>query len=309
MKKIIPCVIITLALILAGFFLPGLGFLGIILCPLPLAVLGCLEGRRVMSIAEITIEVLLFISLSPSMAIYFLLGCAPLSAIIFSCSRIEFKEAKKLTGADSLLISTGTDIIFKLILLVGFYAFTGRNILFPSNVEIAMSLIKIYGDNPEIHKAIIRIAAIYPYLLPMMLFIYASFESFFNYVLCGRLVKKFSKDAKNFPPALPEFKFWRFPPSLLFISILSFVAGYLIKSESWFAGSMFILNLQLVINIFFFIEGLALTFWIMDGFKLKRGARIFICLILAIPFFWAWLVIIGMCDQALNLRTRIKFKS
>ncbi|MBQ3457048.1 MAG: hypothetical protein IJG36_11460 [Synergistaceae bacterium] len=46
MKRIIPCVIITLSMIIAGSFLPLFGFLGLMLCPLPLGVLGCVEGRK-----------------------------------------------------------------------------------------------------------------------------------------------------------------------------------------------------------------------------------------------------------------------
>ena len=57
-----------------------------------------------------------------------------------------------------------------------------------------------------------------------------------------------------------------------------------------------------------FVEGLSMVFWIMAGFKFKKGAKIAACILLSIPFFWPWLIVIGMCDMALNLRERIKFK-
>ena len=298
----------TLGLIVAGFFLPLLGFVGLILCPLPLAVLGCLEGQKRMTIAELIIELTIFIIISPILAIYFLVGCAPVASSIYSVSREDIKEIKKFTGPESLLICAGASIFFKIILLAGFYFFTGKNILFPDAAQMAQIIKELYGDQPELQNAVMRVINVFPYLMPTLLTVYASFEAFLNYILCGRFVKKFSSEAKSFPPELPEFKTWRFPTSLLIVAVLSFIASYFIDTETWFDGAVFLMNLEIVINVFMFIQGLAMMFWIMDGFKLRRVTKIFICLILLIPFFWAWLVVIGMSDSMLNLRERIKFK-
>ena len=309
MKKIIPCVLITSALIFAGFFLPVLGFAGLMLCPLPLAVYGCLEGQKRMSIAEIMIEITIFIIFSPVMAVYFLIGCAPVAASVYSVSRADIKEVKKFSAPESFLICAGTSIIFKTILLATFYFFTGKNILMPDAAQMAQTIQELYGDNPELQQSVRQILAFFPYLIPTFLTVYAGVESFLVYSLCGRYVKKFSPDSKNFPPALPEFKMWRFPLSVFITGVLSLVFSYFIDTETWFDGAVFLMNLQIVINVFMFIQGLSMSVWIMDGFKLKRAAKIFICVILFIPFFWAWLIVIGMSDMILNLRERIKFKS
>ena len=309
MKSIIPCVLITLALIVAGFFLPVLGFAGLILCPLPLAVLGCLEGQKRMSIAELMIELTVFIILSPSMAIYFLVGCAPVAGIVYFVSREDVKEVKKYSGSESLLICTGVSILFKIILLVGFYFFTGRNVLFPDAAQMAQIMQELYGDQPELQQAVMQVINIFPYLMPTLLTVYTGFEAFLNHILCGIYVKKFSPEAKSFPPSLPEFKTWRFPTSLLIVGVASFAISFFIDSENWLDGAVFLMNLEIIINVFMFIQGLAMTFWIMDGFKLRRIAKIFLFFIIMIPFFWAWLIVIGMSDMILNLRERIKFKS
>ena len=91
--------------------------------------------------------------------------------------------------------------------------------------------------------------------------------------------------------------------------VCSFIASYFIKTDVWFYGAVYLMNLQLVINVFMFVQGVAIAFWIMDGFKLKIFAKILICALMMLPFFWAWLIIMGMSDMALNLRERIKFKS
>ncbi len=240
---------------------------------------------------------------------YFLLGCAPISAVIFSVSREDIKRVKNFSGPESILMCSGASILFKLILLAAFWFFTGRNILFPDVHQMSMILQQLYGNNSELRQSVMQVLALFPYLMPTLLVVYASFETLINYSLCGKIIKKFSPSSKNFPPLLPEFKAWRFSNSLLLVLVCSFIASYFIKTDTWFSGAVFLMNLQIVINVFMFVQGLAVAFWIMDGFKLRRGTKIFICVILSIPFFWAWLIIMGMSDMALNLRERIKFRS
>ena len=309
MKRIIPCVVITLIMVIAGIFLPVFGFLALMLCPLPLAVLGCIEGHKNMSIAEFMIEGILFVAISPSIAIYYLLACAPLAGILFLLSKNELKEIKKYTAAESLLLCVGISITFKLILILGFWIFTKQNILFPDVHQMNITLNELYGNQPELQEAVRTVLSVFPYLLPTMLVLYATIETFLNYALCSRLTKKLFPNTKNFPPELPEFKVWKFPVSLLLASIFALVAGYFIDTDTWFWGAIFIMNLQIVISALMFVQGLSMALWIMDGFKLKRATKILIFIILSFPFFWPWLIVIGMCELALNLRDRIKFKS
>ena len=309
MKRIIPCVLITLAMIVAGSFLPTFGFLGMMLCPLPLSILGNLEGHKRMSIAELLIEATLFLMFSPSMAVYFLVGCAPLSAMIYTISREDIKAVKQYSGAVSLLVCTGASIAFKLVLVVLFWFFTKRNILLPDMSQVEPVLVQLYGSQPELMATMMRVLKVIPYLVPALLLLYCSAETYMNYSLCSKLTRKIAPEAKNFPPELPEFKLWRFPVSVMIVSFLSLVIGYFMDSDTWFAGNVFIMNLQIVVNALMFIEGLAVIFWIMDGFRMRRAGKIAVCVVLGFPFFWPWLIVIGMCDIVLNLRERIKFGS
>ena len=308
MRRIIPCVIITLLMMLAGIFMPLMGVIGLMLCPLPLAVLGCVEGHKQMSIAELMIEVTLFIVVAPSMAVYFLIGCAPVSGMLFLLSRDDIKSVKKFTGAESLLLCTATSIVFKIILIVSFWLFTNKNIMFPDIQQMKIILSDLYANQPELQASVNTILNVFPYLFPTMLMLYSIAEGFLNYSLCYKFTKKLFPGIKNFPPELPEFKQWKFPTSILFASIFAFISGYFIDTETWFGGAIFVMNLQLVISALMFIQGVSVAFWIMDGFKLRRGSKIFVCIILSFPFFWPWLIVIGMSELALNLRNRIKFK-
>ena len=308
MKRIIPCVIITVLFMLAGSFLPLTGFLGLMLCPLPLTVLGCLEGRRSMSAAELMIEATLFLVISPKLAAYFLVGCAPVSAVIFGLSQESFRNVKKLTGGESFLICAGASVIFKTLLIGLFWFFTGKNIMFPDASQVSMALSEVYAGKPELQTALNQVIAIFPYMLPSMLVIYAGIEAFLNYSLCNSFIRKFFPNSKHYPPELPAFKLWKFPISLLFVSVGGFLLGWVVDIDTWFEGAMFILNLQIVANVLMFVQGFSVAVWIMDGFRLKKGVKLLICGVLSVPFFWPWLIVVGMCEMTISLRERIKFK-
>lgn len=308
MKRVIPCVVITLAMIFAGSFLPGLASLGLLLSPLPLSVLGCIEGRKNASVAELMIEVTLFVLYSPTMAAYFLLSSAPLSAMIFMLSQENFREVRKLTGGQSVVLCIGTSVIFKTILLGAFWFFTGKNILLPDVRSLEPLMSELYGSQPELWESLRRVLSLLPHLLPSMLLIYASFEAFMNYALCRLILRKYFPKSKNYPAEIPEFKLWKFPVSLFLASVAGLVMSWFTDVDTWLAGTIFVINLQIVVNVVMFVQGLSMAFWIMDGFKLKRGTKAFICAILMIPFFWPWLIVVGMCEMSINLRNRIRFK-
>ncbi len=260
-----------------------------------------------MSIAELMIEATLFFAFSPSMAAYFLVGCAPLSAMIFTLSREEFKSVKKYTGAQTLLICTGASIFFKLVMIVLFWVFTKQNIMFPDMSQMEQVMTQLYGSEPEVMQAVRRVLAILPRLMPTLLVIYCAAESLINYVFCSSVMRKYFPDVKNYPPELPAFSQWKFPVSLMIASFVSLLAGYFIDVDEFFEVSVFIMNLQIILNVFMFVEGLSLLFWIMDGFKLRRAVKVIVCVVISFPFFWAWLIVMGMCDIVLNMRERIKF--
>ena len=299
MKRIIPCVAITLALVLAGSYFPVLG----LIAPLPLAVLGCAEGRKISGVAELLVEATLFFIISPSVALFFLISCAPLSAAISAVSREDFRQAKKYSGAESLTVCVGVSIVSKLVLLVVFWMLTGRNILVPDISRADSAIVQLYANQPELRGALVSMLALIPHIVPTLLILWCCAETLINYVMCCRITKKLP----NTPPALPAFNQWRFSVSLLFAGVLSLLAGYFINADEWFAGSVFIMNVQIVLNAFMFVQGVSMAFWIMDGFKFRRMSKVIACIVLSFPFFWPWLIVIGMSDMALNLRERIKF--
>ena len=260
-----------------------------------------------MSVAELMIEATLFLAFSPSMAAYFLVGCAPVAGVIFLLSREDFRESGKFTGGESLLLCIGASVAFKVILIGAFWLFTGRNIFMPDISQMHDVMTQLYGDQPELQEALVHITVLLPRLLPSMLVIYAASESFLNYSLCGRITKKLSPSTKNYPPQLPAFSMWKFPSSLMIVSIAGLALSWLVDFESWPQLGFLLMNLQIVVNVLMFVQGLSLAFWIMEGFKLRRSFKAALCGVCFVPFFWPWVIVMGMCETAINMRERIKF--
>lgn len=260
-----------------------------------------------MSAAELLIEATLFLVISPTLAAYYLLGCAPVAGMIFMLSQESFRDAKKLTGGESYVICAGASVLFKTLLIWAFWYFTGRNILFPDQAQLNDVMSQLYGNDPELMSQLQQVIAVLPRLIPSMLVIFAGVESCLNYSLCYSVMRKFFPASKNYPPELPPFSLWRFPVSIFIVSVSAFVLGLLVEAEADYAVMMFIMNLQIVANVIMFTEGLSLLFWIMEGFRLRKGVKIAVCIVMFIPFFWPWLIVMGMCDMVLNMRERIKF--
>ena len=260
-----------------------------------------------MSAAELLIEATLFLMFSPSLAAYYLLGCAPVAAAIFSLSQESFRDVKKLTGGESYLICAGTSILLKTLFLWAFWFFTGRNILMPDASQTAEIMTQLYGESPELMAGLRQVTALLPRLVPAILVIYAGIEAYLNYSLCHKITRKFFPQSKTYPPELPAFTLWKFPVSILLVSASAFALSWLLDAEEDFAVAMFIMNLQIAANVIMFAEGLSLAFWLMEGFRLRRGVKMGLGAVMFVPFFWPWLIVMGMCDMALNMRERIKF--
>ncbi len=303
-------------LILCGTFFPVIGFVCMLAASTPLALLGCLDGAVFLSAGIFLLEIFLFAAFSPLLALYAALGCVPLSITIYFVSlnyNLKNRYALKIadSGGAALILCASSAIVSKLILLVIFRFLTGRNILIPdaSQLELILSQLGGGADTQEVRAAIMQSIAMMPYILPSILIIYSSFEAVINYVICARFLKSFKKCEDKKLPALPPFKDWGFPASILPVLIFTFVTGFFVDSESWFEGAMFLVNLRLILNAMFIVQGMAFAFWWMDYKNFGRAARIILTVFLLFPLIWLWLILLGVSDMAFNFRGRLNHKN
>ena len=299
LARMVLFVILTLALFSVGFFVPVLGFGGFLAVPLPLALLGMREGARWPAAGGVLSGGGLALLLDPLSALYYLIAQAPLSCALSFVSRGWRK------GAEALLLCSGISIASKLLLLGVFLTLTGHNPLMPDPEQIRLLLTRLYAelslDGEQawvLREAVDGMAALFPYMLPSLVLVSSLFESFVNYGL-GALYRR--GRAQSLPP-LPPFSDWRFSRTLLPAMLLAFLMGFF--ASDWTPGAMFAMNLKIVLDVFFFVQGLSLLWW---WFARRRVGVFWRCLTLAffvLPVFWFWLVLLGVGDMIFDLRRR-----
>ena len=129
------------------------------------------------------------------------------------------------------------------------------------------------------------------------------FDSFLNYRLCEVLQRK---REFTFPP-LPPFGEWRFPRSFLYVFVFAFAVPFIVDGNDWRLWVMMEYNLKYILNVFFFLQGLALIWWWLS----KHAARNFpsllrsaLIVVFAMPILNTWVGALGFCDLCFDLRNR-----
>ncbi len=303
MARIIITVIISLALIFTGVFIPFIGLAGFSLCALPLAVLACLDGHKKSIAAEILIEIILLLFISPVMAFYFFINSAPIAGVIYLLA----KSDKKYSAAQNILICFSVAVLGKLILMIAYRIFTGSNFF---EIDIANMLIilnQLYGgDTQEIISAARRVLFIFPHMIPLMVIIYSGIEAFLNYVICGAVLEKYFSAASVKPVTVNKFSDWKFPRSLIFALIIGLVLNYFVDAEEYTTLYFFAVNIQILIDLLLFVQGLSLINWLLDKYTSKNNflrALIFAMLII-LPMMWPFVIIMGMGAISWHIKRR-----
>lgn len=289
----------------AGNLLPFLGWWGQALSPLPLALTGCRRGfarmyaGAVFSAVLLMLPVLPGLPMHPLLVMYFLVGYVPLAfAIVFAARR-------RLDIEISLILCMCVSIVSKLVMMIAFWALTGRNFMMPDAGQLKLTLEGIYSapsSDAAAVETVMVLMRLIPYMIPSILMIISGIES----VICCALCERFQRGRRGevSPMHLPQYTDWRFSQTLLPAMLLSFLLGIAWNIDEWTDGAMFAVNLKLLLNILFFIQGISVIFWWMNKRGLGRGAKIAAAVLMLVPLAWVWVILMGVTDMAIDMRTR-----
>ncbi|NLL37712.1 MAG: DUF2232 domain-containing protein [Fretibacterium sp.] len=300
-------------LFLGGVHIPHFGFWGILFCPTPLALLGLRQGGAWMTAGLGTVLLVVLTVMGPLWAAYFLFSegllCYALALPARWRPRAESSSAR-LTGGESLFICVGVSILIKLCLTGFFYIMTGANPLLPQVDPLRAVLKEMYpdiwgGEGSQallLKEAIEEMLRVLPHMFPSLLVILAGLDSFVNYKLCEVLQRK----RETSLPSLPPFRDWRFPKSLMWAMLLAFLLPLLFEELSDFSPlAVTAMNLKILVNIFFFLQGAALAWWFFHHFRVATVFKLLGLFLLSLPLFWPWLVFLGIGDIFFDVRVRL----
>lgn len=289
----------TVLLVWAGTSVPLFGFWALLVCPVPMAILGRRHGERSMVFGTILSTAAVGLILSPPLAAYFFLGYMPISWAFVLVAKEE------RTGGESFLVCAIASLGAKLLLLAVFWVLTGRNVLLPDIGQVELMLRELYAGLPQPQAgqdAAHQIAVLLPRMMPSLLLLMSALDALIGYELCWLLLRRTDRPI----PALPPLAEWRFPRSLLLALLASFVMGWIWDADTWMEGAVFAVNLRLVLSVLFFLQGTSMVLWWM----LRRHARLLTWIVAAVvmifPLTWIWLDILGVADMVLDFRARAR---
>jgi len=289
-----------------GFFMPPLGIAALVFSPTPMALLGVRENKTLMTLGLLSVTLTLGLVFDSGFALSFLLGYGLL------CFGLTLPLGRLEKGSESLLFCVLMSIVSKLLFVMVNMTLRKSH---PFEIDLNALRNMLYSmyagmmskggqEALNLEDSLSQVVALIPYMLPFFVIMYSMFDSFLNYRLCEVLQRK--REVK-FPP-LPPFGEWRFPTSLLYVVVFAFVLPFLVEGDDWQVWIMLEYNLKFLINIFFFLQGMALVWWWFSKYAARRSfplpLRIVLIGFLSMPILNTWVVALGFGDICIDFRTK-----
>ena len=289
------------ALFCALPFVPPLGMTAFLFSPTPLALLGARENKTWMVWGLLGATLLLSL-VNFQFALYFLLSDGLL------CLGLTLPLGKLKSGGESLLFCTVASIVSKIVWVALLISLTGHNpfAIDPNKLRTILtetySWMVIQGEREAefFRESMEQAVMLTPYMVPSLVILYSMLDSFLNYRLCETLQRPY----KTKFPALPSFKEWRFPKSLLWALIFAFALPFFTEKETWRLWIMLGVNLKLLVLMFFFLQGVSLVWWSLARLTINFLLRVLVVALLLLPGLNMGVIAIGVGDACLNFRAR-----
>lgn len=294
---------ITVILFLASLYIPLFGTLISFLCPLPIIIL-CL--RHDLKIAFFSLAIAFFlvsILAGPFQGLIGILGFGTLGIAL----GIAIK--RKLSLMEILLIGSATSFISKIFLmLIGMWLmdinplFVGIDQL-DQSINQTLSFYENMGLNPEqmedIKDSLVQTLELLKLAFPAMLVVASVFDTFINYWVAGKILKRLGYYLQPFIP----FYEWRASKSFFWSYAFGMLILLLNSKYELAVLERIGVNIQLLFSIIFLITGLAAVSYILHRYKVKSFLRWIVYIIIFIqPFLSLTVTWVGILDVWFDFR-------
>jgi uncharacterized protein YybS (DUF2232 family) len=141
-----------------------------------------------------------------------------------------------------------------------------------------------------------------PFIFPALISMAAAVDCYLSYVVSSMVMKRIH--GTRLPP-LPAFDSWRFPKSLFGALVASLVFSLIGGGQEWNIWVKIGTNLRLLVNMIFLLQGLSLIWYLLGRKKVLSVMKwIALILILFIPILSQLVLLLGIIDMWLDIRTR-----
>ncbi|HCL78777.1 MAG TPA: DUF2232 domain-containing protein [Synergistaceae bacterium] len=298
---------LAVVLFLSAEFLPFVGLAFSLLAPAPLVVLGLRHNGKMAVLGLLIATTLIVLFLGPLSGLFFLLGFGVLGV------SLGWLAKRCKSGAEVLLYGILVSLGSKLLLMTLAAKITGINpfqldaVEFQAMVDRIFSLYQSAGMSPEslaaVRQQFAQAIETIPMIFPAILTAASALDCYLSYTVSSFVLKRIGGQGL---PALPPFSHWRFPKSLFGALIASMVFTIVGArgGEAWNIALRAGVNLRMLLNFLFLLQGLSLIWYLLKGRVGKALAVAAIILVMFVPLLSTVAVMAGIADMWLDFRAR-----
>ena len=306
-REWVMCSAAGLALSVACLALPALSPIILMICPFPQALLTYRRGARAGALSVLCVSCALWAAFLAVPSIIYILSIGSVAILLGAAAR-------RLHGADALLVGIICSLCCKLAAMYFLYGVTGFNLLSPDPADVEQTLLALFESGmaslPGVDASAIRddiSGSVRRVLLlvPFNMILFVSVEVLLSYALSSKV--NASRGGEAFFE-LPPFGEWSFPRNILGALVVGLVCGYAsrVSPGAYFLAQVSA-NLGSLTWVLFAIQGLAVACCFMEARGFPKALRIAIILLTPITQYLGSLFsIVGIIDMGFDLRKRAR---
>jgi uncharacterized protein YybS (DUF2232 family) len=308
-------------LALAARYLPLLGIVATLLCPLPLAVLVIRHGLRTATIAGVVATLVAGTLGGPLVGLMILISFAPIGLILGIGAHRNWNPAR-IVLLGGLVSFVSTVLNYLGLMGGGRISMNEMTETMVRSTDMATNLYTRLGLSPEqisVATSQMHVAArMLPYLLPVALVFGALFAAWMNYEVGRRVLRRFGYALA----ALPPLRTWRIPAAAIWLVPVSYLllvvgaragatpiptADVLLERFNASPPLFERLGTSLVITMqsLFTIQGVIAGWVILGNYGFGKFAQAMaIMMVFAVPVLGVAAFFLGVMDSTLKIRER-----
>ncbi|WP_040214745.1 YybS family protein [Clostridium polynesiense] len=297
---------LVVVLMFLNAYVPVIGYIGMMILPLPITLLVVRHNVKVALGAVIASSIIIAFIMSPISAIASLLLYGLVGLTLGFCIKSK-KSPVFSVAAQGIAIITGTVASIALTIYVmmntTLYKFIeGMVDTMKESMNAAMSIYTSMGidpsSNPFVKSMEMLNVETLILMIPGVIIIYAFFMAYINYIITRSIFKKMKIYMENFPP----FARWYLDNRITALVIIIACIGIILASMGVNIGqNIYIGSIYLLQMVFLIIGISAVTYMLRERFNVPKGLVIVI-IAFTITGFERFYAMIGLVDSIMDLR-------
>lgn len=298
---ILSAVAIIFAFISA--YLPVIGAFINFIWPVPIILLGVRHGYRYSVMATVVAGVLIALLMHPMQAVTVVVGFGLIGIALGHSFRNDHSPVK------TIFIGSVASLVSKIAVLAITAAVMGYNPLsmetdsFQAAISQVLDFYRSAGyseeDLAKTAQTMTTIVDIVKVIFPAGFVLASCFDTFFNYWLAKKVLKRLGYSYSAFPP----FREWCLPRWVVVIFLVGLSMMLLGKSNQNDLIYNIGMNIEVSGSVLLLIQGLALFYYLAGKYNLSRFVRgLILVLILTNGLFTQIVIIVGAFDAVVDYR-------